>query len=182
MDFDPGEECLVVEAAMLIRCGEISGVAVARVPKGDLQVGLDGTELDVGCGEPGIDVGQLARDAILLALKEVERHGIGVMRTEELRAFGKQTIALDGQVAALQIGSEPGAAQLCGQQLTNGSLLRGGELHSAVRVLDQFLDRGDMERLLLAGCPLLLTPYADVVRVDASLAVLGHRDDEARTT
>ncbi|WEL91777.1 hypothetical protein P1N98_11255, partial [Tsukamurella tyrosinosolvens] len=51
MDLDSGEEGLVVQAAVLIRCGEVAGVAVARVSKGDFQVGFDGADLSVRGGE-----------------------------------------------------------------------------------------------------------------------------------
>ncbi|MET9329602.1 hypothetical protein [Tsukamurella sp. NPDC003166] len=87
-------------------------MAVAGVGQGLGEGGFDGVDGRGGGVEPGLDIGELTCDAVLLGFEQIERDGVGVVGAEQLGALGQEVVALDGQVVAFTVSFVPGARQL----------------------------------------------------------------------
>jgi hypothetical protein len=62
-------------------------MAVASSRQGAGEVGLRLLEVALGLRQPAFGVGYLGRESILLALEQIERDRVGVMRLQQLLAF-----------------------------------------------------------------------------------------------
>ena len=94
VDVDLGEERLVEQAPSGIVCLEVGGVAVAGEVEGFGQELLGAIEVGGGSVQVSLDAGELAGDAVLLGLEEIEGYGAGVVSVQELLALGGQGNAL----------------------------------------------------------------------------------------
>ncbi|WP_322613756.1 hypothetical protein [Dermacoccus abyssi] len=178
VDVDLGEERLVAHSAV--------GVVAAGVDRGAvLQYVECLIEMLAGVGvvavlgvELVVDLVELRRDPVLLALEHVERDGSGVVRPHQGLLLVLQLVPTAGEVLEVRGLGRHEVIELVvehsGQRLAPGR----GDLHAVVVGLDQALDVADEDGLTGAVGALGVTARAHEVGVDVAGLVPGVGDHE----
>ena len=103
VDVELLEEGLVEEPPVVVTRSEISRMTVADEIKGCSQVRLYVVGLHPRGGQASLDDMQLARNAILLTLEEVERQSACLVGLQEFRALVHKPLLLNDQRAQLGV-------------------------------------------------------------------------------
>ncbi|QEM43519.1 hypothetical protein FZ046_00875 [Mycolicibacterium grossiae] len=169
----------MIDHSSLVRARlQIHLVAIGSEVQRRLERPLELVEVDRRGLETTLCRCQLPRNATLLRLEHVERHGAVVVRLHQPQAFFLEALLLARRLPRRRLGGRAKLAQLFEQDRPDPRSLLWGELLRGVMVLDLLLNLRNQQRALHAvGC-LLMPPEADEVGVDSARAVLGHCDDE----
>ncbi|WJG12425.1 hypothetical protein [Gordonia sp. Swx-4] len=106
--------------------------------------------------EPAVDGVEACADAVLFALEQVERDGVGVVGLDELEAFGIELLALGGQYGAFVVAGGFELVEHLVQYLADVLGFLVGEPVGAVVAFDAVLDPFGEDRR--AGAAVLLAP------------------------
>jgi len=103
---DGGEECLVAQTTVRVVAPPVDVRRVCEQPDRVLQVRASLGVLVVVCSDPIVDRLQLSADAGLFLLEQVQRHGVGIVRLQQLDPLVVETITVSGEAGQLlDVGS-----------------------------------------------------------------------------
>ncbi|MGF1653358.1 MAG: hypothetical protein ACFCUP_08595 [Actinomycetales bacterium] len=105
-DLQSDEECLVQESSDLGTGVPVGPLAVGEEIECEREVALDGLGVGLCGAQLGLHGLQLAGDAVLFGLEQVEGDGAGVVGLEQLLPLGEQPLAvpLGGSVMLQRLG------------------------------------------------------------------------------
>ncbi|HMM41130.1 MAG TPA: hypothetical protein PKA95_04445 [Thermomicrobiales bacterium] len=101
LDEDPLEDGLVELASDVRLSRQIELVAVGHEVECRVEAPFDGPQLGGRAGQVRLECLGLAGDACLLALEQIQRHRIGVVRPQQLLALGVEVRQSRGQPLGL---------------------------------------------------------------------------------
>ncbi|HEV7942449.1 MAG TPA: hypothetical protein VGP17_06560 [Solirubrobacteraceae bacterium] len=142
-----------------------------------LDVALGPSEVALDLGQAAFGAVDLPRQPFLLALEQIKRHGIGIVRVKQLLAFGKQADQPTLLHPPFVLAVKPQHRQFFFEEGPDRRQLVRRKLHGRVVAGNGVLNLLDAQRPELAVGPFLLTADADEVGVDAA-AAFGVADDQ----
>ncbi|MGA8352879.1 MAG: hypothetical protein WB698_01770 [Solirubrobacteraceae bacterium] len=156
----------------------VGALAVPGSGQGLVQIRLGCPEVSGDGGQPAFGGGGSRREAILLALEQIERDRVGIVGLEQLLALTLELAQSALLHTPLTLGVAAELRELLTQEGPQPDDLILGELHGRVVSDDGSLHPLDPRRSELAACRVTLPSTTDEVRIGAAVA-LSMVDDQA---